>query len=73
MFCLINSSVNIELPRNIKLTLSLAIVDAEKAREKLPSTNNAEKTGKDFGKEAGANIDDAVSHVLSLVLYLHCR
>ncbi|CDM34087.1 hypothetical protein DTO013E5_9970 [Penicillium roqueforti] len=36
-------------------------IDAEKAREKLPSTNNAEKTGKDFGKEAGANIDDAIA------------
>ncbi|KAJ5795704.1 uncharacterized protein N7518_004244 [Penicillium psychrosexuale] len=36
-------------------------IDAEKAREKLPTTNNAEKTGKDVGKEAGANIDDAIA------------
>ena len=36
-------------------------IDAEKAREKLPGTNNAEKFGTDVGKEAGANIDDAIA------------
>ncbi|KAF4760327.1 hypothetical protein N7455_002065 [Penicillium solitum] len=36
-------------------------IDAEKAREKLPGTNNAEKSGTDVGKEAGANIDDAIA------------
>ncbi|KAJ5943937.1 hypothetical protein N7516_004105 [Penicillium verrucosum] len=36
-------------------------IDAEKAREKLPGTQNAEKVGTDVGKEAGANIDDAIA------------
>lgn len=36
------------------------LVDADKAREKLPSTDSAEKAGKNFGKEAGANVDEAV-------------
>ncbi|KAJ5499614.1 hypothetical protein N7453_008665 [Penicillium expansum] len=36
-------------------------IDAEKAREKLPGTKNAEKFGTDVGKEAGANIDDAIA------------
>ncbi|KAJ5163748.1 uncharacterized protein N7500_005578 [Penicillium coprophilum] len=36
-------------------------IDAEKAREKIPGTDNAEKYGKDVGKEAGANIDDAIA------------
>ncbi|KAJ5835164.1 hypothetical protein N7447_001190 [Penicillium robsamsonii] len=36
-------------------------IDAEKAREKLPGKDNAEKYGKDFGKEAGANVDDAIA------------
>ncbi|KXG48681.1 uncharacterized protein PGRI_025510 [Penicillium griseofulvum] len=36
-------------------------IDAEKAREKLPGTDNAEKRGKEYGKEAGANIDDAIA------------
>ncbi|CAG8388339.1 unnamed protein product [Penicillium salamii] len=36
-------------------------IDAEKAREKLPSTDSAEKYGKDLGKEAGSTVDDAVA------------
>ncbi|KAJ6187895.1 hypothetical protein N7519_002803 [Penicillium mononematosum] len=36
-------------------------IDAEKAREKLPGTNNAEKVGTNVGKEAGANVDDAIA------------
>ncbi|KAJ5616335.1 hypothetical protein N7537_001449 [Penicillium hordei] len=36
-------------------------IDAEKAREKLPGTKNAEKFGTDVGKEAGANVDDAIT------------
>ncbi|CAI7579267.1 unnamed protein product [Penicillium glandicola] len=36
-------------------------IDAEKAREKLPGTKNAEKFGTNIGKEAGANIDDAIA------------
>ncbi|KAJ9482948.1 hypothetical protein VN97_g10477 [Penicillium thymicola] len=36
-------------------------IDAEKAREKLPGTQNAEKFGTDVGKEAGANVDDAIA------------
>ncbi|KAJ6138602.1 hypothetical protein N7471_005088 [Penicillium samsonianum] len=36
-------------------------IDAEKAREKIPGTNNAEKYGTDVGKEAGANVDDAIA------------
>ncbi|KAJ5748916.1 uncharacterized protein N7511_010612 [Penicillium nucicola] len=36
-------------------------IDAEKAREKLPGNENAEKFGKDFGKDAGAKIDDAIA------------
>lgn len=39
----------------------MSTVDAEKAREKLPSTDSAEKYGKDLGKEAGSTVDDAVS------------
>ncbi|CAP81194.1 Pc12g15670 [Penicillium rubens Wisconsin 54-1255] len=37
-------------------------IDAEKAREKLPGTNNAEKFGTNVGKEAGANVDDAFAN-----------
>ena len=37
--------------------------DANKAREKLPSGDSAEKKGKEFGKEAGSSVDDAVSLV----------
>ncbi|KAJ5468073.1 hypothetical protein N7475_005825 [Penicillium sp. IBT 31633x] len=36
-------------------------IDAEKAREKMPTSDNAEKYGKDLGKEAGANVDDAIA------------
>ncbi|KAJ5209124.1 hypothetical protein N7449_003503 [Penicillium cf. viridicatum] len=36
-------------------------IDAEKAREKLPGTKNAEKFGTDVGKEAGAKIDDTIA------------
>ncbi|KAJ5773563.1 hypothetical protein N7457_008459 [Penicillium paradoxum] len=36
-------------------------IDAEKAREKIPGTESAEKFGKDLGKEAGANVDDAIA------------
>ncbi|CAG7921806.1 unnamed protein product [Penicillium olsonii] len=36
-------------------------VDAEKAREKLPTSDSAEKYGKDLGKEAGAAADDAIA------------
>ncbi|KAJ5513966.1 hypothetical protein N7463_003518 [Penicillium fimorum] len=36
-------------------------IDAEKAREKLPGRDNAEKYGTDLGKEAGANVDDAIA------------
>ncbi|KAJ5861530.1 uncharacterized protein N7529_008840 [Penicillium soppii] len=36
-------------------------VDAEKAREKIPGKDNAEKFGKDVGKEVGSNIDDAIA------------
>lgn len=35
-------------------------VDADKAREKLPRGNSAEKWGESVGKEAGSNIDEAV-------------
>lgn len=36
------------------------IVDAEKAREKIPGGRDAEKFGENVGKEAGANVDEAV-------------
>lgn len=39
------------------------LVDADKAREKLPSSESAEKAGKEFGKEAGANVDEAVRNI----------
>ncbi|KAJ5240138.1 hypothetical protein N7468_004757 [Penicillium chermesinum] len=40
-------------------------IDAHKAREKLPSTDSAEKKGKEFGKEAGATVDEAVNNARS--------
>ncbi|KAJ5960580.1 uncharacterized protein N7479_007730 [Penicillium vulpinum] len=39
-------------------------IDAEKAREKIPGTtphDHAEKFGTDVGKEAGSNIDEAIT------------
>jgi hypothetical protein len=45
-------------------------VDADKAREKLPRGKNAEKFGESVGKEAGSNIDEAVSILFSLALCL---
>lgn len=40
-------------------------IDAEKAREKLPSPNDAEKAGANYGKEAGATVDEAVNNARS--------
>jgi hypothetical protein len=47
----------------IHTSSNITLVDAEKAREKIPGADNAEKFGKDVGKQAGANIDDAVSTI----------
>ncbi|KAJ5174689.1 uncharacterized protein N7482_000566 [Penicillium canariense] len=40
-------------------------IDADKAREKLPRGSNAERMGENVGKEAGANIDEAVDNARS--------
>jgi hypothetical protein len=42
------------------LTNMLRSVDAEKAREKLPTGRDAEQKGAEVGKEAGAQVDEAV-------------
>jgi hypothetical protein len=55
------SRVCITTFRLAHLDLTSLLVDAEKAREKIPGKDNAEKFGKDVGKEVGSNIDDAVS------------
>ena len=47
-----------------------AVVDADKAREKLPRGKSAEKFGESVGKEAGSNIDEAVCVPSSLPWFL---
>ncbi|KAJ6019161.1 hypothetical protein N7499_009681 [Penicillium canescens] len=37
-------------------------IDAEKAREKLPGNESAEKFGKDVGKDAGSKVDEAIAN-----------
>ncbi|KAJ6115671.1 hypothetical protein N7523_006088 [Penicillium sp. IBT 18751x] len=40
-------------------------IDAEKAREKLPTSGDAEKAGANYGKEAGAAVDEAINNARS--------
>ncbi|KAJ5888526.1 hypothetical protein N7495_008567 [Penicillium taxi] len=40
-------------------------IDAEKAREKLPHSDNLQQKGQDIGKEAGGQIDDALNNARS--------
>lgn len=44
------------------------LVDAEKAREKMPRGRDAEKYGAEVGKEAGASVDEAVCVFLNLLI-----
>ncbi|CAL5870238.1 uncharacterized protein PFLUO_LOCUS4473 [Penicillium psychrofluorescens] len=36
-------------------------IDVNKARDKVPSSDSVEKTGKDIGKSTGAAVDDAIN------------
>ncbi|KAJ5645107.1 hypothetical protein N7507_011118 [Penicillium longicatenatum] len=40
-------------------------IDADKAREKLPRGDSAEKAGANVGKEAGATVDEAIDNARS--------
>ncbi|KAJ5760417.1 hypothetical protein N7520_007573 [Penicillium odoratum] len=40
-------------------------IDADKAREKLPTGESAEKAGANFGKEAGAVVDETINNARS--------